>query len=224
MKRILLPVAVLLSLVAGSVALAANTSRVVISPATKMVTAGQTFTMTVTVSPVGNKLYTAKVAVQYPANLLEAKSFAFANGWLPLSQSGYDNIDNVNGLLIKTAGYQGGLTADKTLGTITFKAKAAGVATVTLGGGTMLLDAANANVFGSGVAATVTVKVAPSATPTPTPSGSPVAVATEEPSDNDDQLAAVAESSGGFATKKVGGIAAAAVLVALISYLWKRRK
>src|SRR3989344_3633780 len=91
----------------------------VISTTTVAVTKGEIFTVTVNVEPAGMKLYTVKGIVTYPADMLEATSFAFAQGtpmWVPLSQAGYDSMTPGN--VTKTAGFPGGFTTVKALGTI----------------------------------------------------------------------------------------------------------
>ncbi|MEK7160515.1 MAG: hypothetical protein AAB724_00660, partial [Patescibacteria group bacterium] len=80
---------------------------VLFTPVNVSVSQGQTFTLTIGVDPQGVKNYTAKMELSYPADLLEVESFTFANDWVQIFESGYDLIDNVNGLLIKTAGYPG---------------------------------------------------------------------------------------------------------------------
>ena len=68
-----------------------------LSPATVSVAKGQTFTISISVDSAGAKLYTVKAALSYPADMLDASSFAFADGtpmWIPLSQSGYDSMGN----------------------------------------------------------------------------------------------------------------------------------
>ena len=151
----------------ASIAYAAS-GTISLSPATKNVTPGQLVSVTVTANPGVGSAYTVKAKIAYPANLLEVQSFTFSSGWLPLSQSGYDLIDNANGVLIKTAGYAGGLSAPKSLGTIVFKVKAAGTAAITVSSGSMLLDATNGNLFTSGSGSTLT-SVQATATPTPSP-------------------------------------------------------
>lgn len=131
---------------------------------------GQTFSVNVVVNP-QSPVYTVKAELNYSANLLEVQSFTFANNWMPLSQSGYDLIDNSNGVLIKTAGYPSGLSSQAALGTVVFRVKARGSATVKLGDGSLVLDGNNANTinnFSSQVIFTLMEKVV-STTPTPTP-------------------------------------------------------
>jgi len=110
-------------------------------------TEGETFSVDVKIEPKEKTIYTTKVQINYPADLLKIQSFSFAENWLPLTQAGYDLIDNTNGILIKTAGYPGGISSVKTLGTISFYAKKSGSATIEIDKDSMLLDANNQNVF-----------------------------------------------------------------------------
>ncbi len=108
---------------------------------------GQTFVLTTSINPQGIKNYTVKLELNYPAEFLEVKSFIFGNTWMSLSQSGYDSIDNTKGILIKTAGYPGGLSSTASFGTVSFLAKKAGSGTITIGNNSLALDSTNKNVL-----------------------------------------------------------------------------
>jgi len=119
-----------------------------LNPVMVSVQQGQQFTLLVTVDPAGTPNYTAKVELDYPANLLEVTSFIFTPGWLPLPQPGYDLIDNTEGTLIKTAGYPGGVSSSVTFGTVVLRAKSTGTAVITVvGSSSLVLDAQNQNVI-----------------------------------------------------------------------------
>src|SRR3989344_9605495 len=126
-----------------------SASTVYFSPSVATVTAGQSFTVTLIVDPQGTA-YTAKVAASFPANLLSVVSFSHAPGWLPLSQPGYDSVDNSSGSLIKTAGLSGGFSSPKVFGSITFVAKGSGTANINIAGGTEILNSSNQNTFTGG--------------------------------------------------------------------------
>ncbi|MHB1162974.1 MAG: cohesin domain-containing protein [Minisyncoccota bacterium] len=128
---------VALALVLPGAALAASVN---LSPTTVSVTPGKVFTVTLTAEPVGAHLYTVRANVSFDPALVTVTDFTFAPKWLALSTSGYDSIDNTNGMLVKTAGYPGGITAPTVFGTVTFRAKAAGTAHITVTGQSMLLD------------------------------------------------------------------------------------
>lgn len=118
-----------------------------IYPSTGKTNVGKTFSVSVSIDPKSDKIYTAKTVVNFPADLLEVKSFTFSAGWLPLQQPGYDLIDNANGKLIKTGGYTAGLSKRANLGTITFYAKKAGTAEIVGGSGVLLLASDNTNKY-----------------------------------------------------------------------------
>jgi len=180
------------SFLAGSVLAATNLS---FSPVSVNVTSGETFNMVVSVNPQEIKNYTIKAEIKFPADLLEVKSFSFGSNWMPLSQSGYDLTDNTNGILIKTAGYPGGLSSVGTFGIISFSAKKAGTGTISRGDNSFALDATNKDLLSGISQASVVItapapvetpsipKVPSAGTPTPTPSTpeEPEVLTPEEP-------------------------------------------
>lgn len=136
------------------------TTNLLLTPATIDVAEQEHFTLMVSVSPKGIKNYTAKVELEYPADLLEVESFAFASNWLQLNQPGYDLIDNTNGLLIKTGGFPGGVSELITFGTVLFSAKKTGEGIIKIGEDSLVLDAENQNVLiGPLVQTSVTIAV-----------------------------------------------------------------
>ncbi len=108
---------------------------------------GQTFDAVIYVTPAANeKVYSAKVEVDYRPDILEVTHFSYDSKVIALSQPGYDELDNSKGTLIKTAGFPGGITSSTILGTITFRVKAAGTSAVIVGNGSMVLNQSNANI------------------------------------------------------------------------------
>src|SRR3989338_1645479 len=106
-----------------------------------------------------------------------ASSITLAPKWMALPQEGYDVEDNTNGLLAKTGGYPGGITAPTTLGTATFKAKKTGTATIAGTADSLILDAGNKNtVAGSQGSVQVTIAAAPAA---PAPASVPAVTETD---------------------------------------------
>ena len=108
---------------------------------------GQNFNVIVSVNPQNVSNYTEKIELNYPADLIEARSFSFGNSWTPLSQQGYDLIDNTNGVLIKTAGYPGGISSSAIFGTVSFFAKKAGTGAIKLGSNSLAFDVNSQNVL-----------------------------------------------------------------------------
>lgn len=162
---------------------------VTVTPATVTVAAGQTFTATITVSPGSGKIYTGKVILSYPSELVSVAGFNFTSGLLPLTQPGYDSGDTypqTTGTFIKTAGFTGGLSASKALGIVTFKALKSGTGTIAVMNGTLALNGQNQNDF-DGVYKTVAVTVlapvvvtTPPSEPVVEESSQPVAEVTEQ--------------------------------------------
>jgi len=206
------------------------------SPTAVNVTAGQTFNLSVAVNPQGIKNYTIKLELKYPADLLEVKSFSFASGWMVLTQTGYDLIDNSSGTLIKTGGYPIGLASATQFGTVSFYAKKAGNGQIQTGASSLALDGQSQNVL-SGTSQTLVTISAPLPTPTPpTPPTtqvetpvSPQAPVVEQPiipspaAPPQSLLAQV----GNFFTSRTGNILIGimAVIVILIGYtVYLRRK
>ncbi len=144
-----------------------------LSPTSINVTQGQNFNLVVAINPQGVKNYTVKIELQYPADLLEVKTFTLANNWMALSQQGYDLIDNENGLLIKTAGYPGGVSEPITFGTISFSAKQTGSGIIKIGNNSLVLDATNQDVFNGTLTQTSFVIALPTSESSPSETSKP---------------------------------------------------
>lgn len=157
------------ALFAPVLALAATTAS--LSPASANVVAGQKFNVTISINPQGTANYAEKLEVDYPADILEISSFTLGGSWLAMTASGYDSIDNTNGVLIKTAGYPGGFSSATAFGTISFSAKKAGSGTIEIGNTSLAFQSsAQSAITGTGTTFAVTAPVvAPAPTPTPTP-------------------------------------------------------
>jgi hypothetical protein len=165
MKKILL-ISFCLFLVASSALAATSVS---FSPTSVSVKEKQNFNLTITVNP-QETVYTVKIELKFPADLLKVNSFSLGSGWMALSQTGYDLIDNTNGVLIKTAGYTGGLSAVKTFGTINFSAKKEGTGSIDLSANSLALGAENQNTLSaSGIKTSVTIAKVATVPPAETP-------------------------------------------------------
>ncbi len=149
-----------------------------LSPVNVSVKAGQTFTVGIVANPQGVKNYTVETKLNFPADLLQVQSFVFNAGWMPVTQPGYDLIDNTNGVLVKTAGYPQGFNSAAQFGTVTFKAKKDGSGSIGLVNGTAALDQSGQNVYSGSSQVNVSITSAaatpaPTARPTPRPVVSP---------------------------------------------------
>ena len=114
-----------------------------LSPSSVNTTTGKTFSVTISVDPKGSANYAEKVEVNFPAENLRVSSFSLGSDWMALSQSGYDLIDNVNGILIKSAGYAGGFSQPTVLGTITFSVLKSGSGIIKIGNNSLAFDIKN---------------------------------------------------------------------------------
>lgn len=221
----------LVALILITPVLAATT--VSLSPTSINAVEGETFTLAVKIDPQGLKNYTAKMELTYPVDLLEVNFFTFGTSWVPVSQPGYDSIDNVNGILVKTAGYPGGIASQTTFGTISFLAKKTGAGIIKLGSNSLALDATNQNLLSSGDVQTsfsiAAVSVsAPAETETPIaeqiPAGEEVAQK-EIPQRN--LLADLSVAWGGAGRMTIAVVIATSGLIALV-YIglkeWKARQ
>ena len=191
--RTLLATAVSLGILASAGVAAAST--IVLVPATVSVTKGQTVAITVNVDPVGAKIYTVKGVVNYPADILEATLFTFAPGtpmWIPLSQPGYDSMTVGN--VTKTAGFPGGFTTAKALGTITFRAVESGTATISVSPQSLAYDAQSKNTISGAQGASQVTVATPVATPPPAVRPQTTVQATPRPTKTDAAPATVAET------------------------------
>ncbi|MBU4204606.1 cohesin domain-containing protein [Patescibacteria group bacterium] len=169
MKKITIAITLVLLGVMISTASASAASVFQFSPTSVNTNPGKTFTLKITLDPQGVKNYTSKMEIDFPANILKVNSFTFGGSWLPLSVSGYDLVDNTNGIMIKSAGYPGGVLNPITFGTISFTTKKEGNGTIIITGNSLVLNAANQNVLSNVPVQTSVVVKAVAVTPeTPT--------------------------------------------------------
>lgn len=204
---------VLMQAAVGASALAAASAA--IDPGALSGVAGQRYSLAVRLDPHGEKIYTGKIMLTYPSDLVEITGFRFGSGWLALSQPGYDAIDAAQGSIIKTAGFAGGIDAAGTFGTVLFRMKKSGAGSFAVAGGTQLLNAAGENVFDGAIrTARLSVSSAPASassaarTPVraparePLPATAPAGAAAGEPKANSvERLGLASASAGGFSAK-----------------------
>jgi cobalamin biosynthesis Mg chelatase CobN len=130
-------------------------------------------TTTASITPTDVKI-AEQVKINYPADLLQVTSFNIGSSWMSLTQPGYDSIDNVNGVLTKTAGYAGGITSQTPFGTITFTAMKSGSGAITIGNGSQAFQKSGQTaMIGTGASVVVTAAtVVPNVSPKVTPKAS----------------------------------------------------
>lgn len=168
-------------------------SAITLAPTTIATTAGKTFSVTVGVNPTSGKAYTARANLSFDPTTVTFTGFSFASKWMQLPQDGYDVEDNTNGVIAKTGGYPGGITAQTTLGTATFIAKKTGTATIAGTADSLILDSNNQNaVSGSQGSVQVTIATA-SVTPIVTKPSSPTVTSPITPTETEVATTTVAE-------------------------------
>jgi hypothetical protein len=129
-----------------------------LTPASINVNPGQSFNVSISIDPQGTSNFVEKVELKYPADILQVNSFTLSSQWMALTQSGYDLIDNVNGFLIKSAGYPNGFSSATTFGTVSFSAKKAGTGIISIGSSSIAFESSNQNTI-SGLPISVTITV-----------------------------------------------------------------
>ena len=160
-------------LIALALAPLAHASTISYAPATISVTEGQAFSVNVSVDPVAEKAYGVQLEAIFPADLVEATGMTLESGWIsPASPS------IAAGKLTQMAGIGGGFAAKKILGTIVFRAKKSGTATIAVAGSSIVSNAQGANTLvGLQGASVVTITAAPAPEPAPAPKPAPQAPA-----------------------------------------------
>ena len=141
MKRIILNLVIVSLLFFAHSTMASTVA--LLTPLNIDVVVGEEFDVEITVNAQSEENFTEKIEINFPAGLVEVKSFYFARKWMTLPSEDYDLIDNENGVLIKTGGYPGGFSRDVLFGTITFKSKTAGTGVIKLGSGSLAYDIDN---------------------------------------------------------------------------------
>lgn len=148
-------------------AIVAISDAAVINPSIKSVTAktGSTFTVRYAIDPQGEAVYTTKLQGKFPPGIVSLKSFNFTEGMIPLSQPGYDAINNTTGTFTKTAGYPKGISAYTVFGTATFSVIGVGSGEIILNNESFILNATDKNVLTSLPSATVVIDAGRAVTP-----------------------------------------------------------
>ncbi|MFZ2303974.1 MAG: cohesin domain-containing protein [Minisyncoccia bacterium] len=157
------------SMFALFVAMPAYAATITLSPTIISVVKGQSISIAIQADPAGSKLYTVKSSVSFPATLLEMTSFTQSTGWVPLSMPGYDSVDNTSGTVVKTAGYLGGFSNATSFGTLVFRAKESGTATISVANSSFAYDAQSKNTISGTQGVSVVTVTASSVAVTPSP-------------------------------------------------------
>lgn len=131
------------------------------SPSEAKTDSGGNIILNLVLDPENTKNYTVKLDLEYPSDIMQVKSFKFSDGWMALSQPGYDLIDNEKGILTKTAGYPSGASMVLNIGTITLSALKSGITAIKVMPSSLVLNGENKNVF-DGSANPASIVISPS--------------------------------------------------------------
>lgn len=168
-KKSLVSLFLLLLIVVPQISLA---SAISLRSSTTKVEPTKTFTLSIYADPKSVASYTTQANIKFPADLVSLESFTYTSSWIEIKLSGYDLIDNINGKLIKTAGYPNGFSTETLLGTAVFRAKKAGTVVISTEKESYILDIDSnntLNTYGSFSITAGTTVVAPPTNPTPPP-------------------------------------------------------
>jgi|GEM_PF-6448081 len=108
---------------------------------------GEFFDLKLKVNSQNIIIYTTKIVVEYPVDLIDARSFAFSPGWQPIDQPIYDKIDNQRGVVMKTGTFGSGTSGLVDFGSIRFYAKKADIGEINLRIGSEILDKDSENIL-----------------------------------------------------------------------------
>jgi len=175
MKKIIASLFLLLTLAAFETAFATT---VEFTPASTVVNTNEIFYVPIMINPEAEKIYTAKIEITFDPNILEVLSFTPHASAIALTQPGFDDIDNIRGIIVKTLGFPVGMDSPTMFGSIIFRSKRAGQSQINLTNNYELINASNNHVIVREAAAPITIAVSPllpqagiiSITPSKTPS------------------------------------------------------
>jgi LPXTG-motif cell wall-anchored protein len=135
---------------------AATHASVEISP--KKITAGMGSTFSVDFSIKTNvPVYTVKIDGTFPKDLVKLDGFNIDEPWLKVPQPGYDEIDQMEGTFIKTAGYPEGLKKNEIFGTAYFTVIGTGTASLAITNKSLILDENSDNILSTTTLAQATI-------------------------------------------------------------------
>ncbi|MBI4435306.1 hypothetical protein HY630_01410 [Candidatus Uhrbacteria bacterium] len=143
--------------VSPSMALAAGSATLTLSPTNTSVETGDSFSLSVMVTPNGESLDTARVELDWDASKLEVLSFDLGSLFPNLSPS--SEMDNTNGDLSYGAFKFGTpVTSSGTLATVTFRALASGSSTISVMSSSKLISDGEEKINASALgAASITI-------------------------------------------------------------------
>lgn len=110
-------------------------------------------------APEGETAVITSAEILFPETMIWVKSLELAPGWLPVVGEEYQSLDNGAGVVLKTAGFEGGVSGRALFGTVLGIATGVGDASLSAGDRSYLLDKDNRDILRKG--APVTLKIQP---------------------------------------------------------------
>lgn len=132
-------------------------AKIIMSPPSSKSMVGKLVTVNLDIDPETDRVYTVKADIRFPSDLVSVDSWTFNKDWIGLRQPEYDSLNNSAGILVRSAGFTGGVIERKRFGTIIFKTKTEGTATISINGKSFTLDADGNNKNSSNGTATIII-------------------------------------------------------------------
>jgi len=108
---------------------------------------GESAQITLSITSSEESVYTAEAIVSFDETVLDVNNVSVANGWMQLSQPGYDSISN--GRIVKTAGRPGGVTSQTPFLTFTVTRLTSATGVITIEGTSKLYNKDSVNIASS---------------------------------------------------------------------------
>jgi hypothetical protein len=152
-------ITIILGLTLSAPVFAMGKADLTLSPASGEHQVGETFNVSIAANANEETVDTVRAKVNFPADKLEIANFTF--GDIYSYPAGGNAYDNNAGTLSQGAGHPGGTTQSGTFGTIVFKAKAIGKATVTISSDSLMISAGEDKFTGKSFSASYNLTAPP---------------------------------------------------------------
>ncbi len=139
MKKIIFSLGIIVIIFCCS-AQTARAALIFFEPANVVAKEGEYFEVKIKINPQNVPVYMAKMIIEYSSELVEARSFDFGSGWVPLEAEVYNKIDNSRGIIKKAATYDKGISNSSDFGTIRFFAKQSDIGQITINVNSEVVD------------------------------------------------------------------------------------
>lgn len=206
-----------------------NDARLALDPETVKVSAGERFTVRTRVLPGDGDIYTVRMVLDYPADILTLTDVKYNGPWMPLILGSENSLTSAS-TIIRTAGYPGGVDNNADFADLTFVAKRSGNGTIAVNDGSVTMDRLGRDRF-SDQRDTVSITVTPLTTlvtaPTTPTNNEPVVEVADNTSTTTDEESeertGLLAQAGEFFGSLPGYILIILIIAGLASYITSRR-